>query len=263
MSHASIRTISIALFFLVSTYTQVVAGEPGSSLSSSQSSEPVQSEGSIVGRLWGDISYMLSDRTFYGIVGGISLAPSAFHSDFNNESAELTELWGPSIFADNFFEAGEILGQGILPVSASAAIWSIGGIAGSNSAQSLGSDLLRAQAINGFATAALKGAINRKRPNGAPYSYPSGHTSSAFAVAGVIQGRYGARWGIPAFTLASYVGLSRLQEGKHFLSDIVAGGILGTYVGLTVARRGRRQGGLRIAPSQVGDAGGVSLSLRF
>ena len=192
-----------------------------------------------------DFRYLVSQPDFYLLVGGVSLAPSVFPKAFRLESPEFTELWGSSQFADNMFEAGEIIGQGSYPIAASAAFWSLGRVGGQESLRDFGSDLFRAQALNGLFTVALKGATKRTRPDGAPYSYPSGHTSSAFATAGVVYRHLGARWGLPAFVLATYVGFSRLQENKHYFSDIVAGGILGSYIGLKIGGRRRSARKLR------------------
>lgn len=54
----------------------------------------------------------------------------------------------------------------------------------------------------------MKVAVNRPRPSGGPYSFPSGHTTSAFITAGVVQKHFGPYAGYPAFALAGYVGLS-------------------------------------------------------
>jgi len=124
------------------------------------------------------------------------------------------------------------------------------------------SDLLRAQAINGILTLSLKGIINRPRPDGAPYSFPSGHTSTSFATAAVIYRHFGWKWGLPAAAAATYVGLSRLQENKHYLSDVIAGAVLGGYVGYKVAGRPSGNKSLSIVP-MAGDMYGIRASIRF
>ncbi|MFH2054574.1 MAG: hypothetical protein ABIJ61_01335, partial [bacterium] len=163
----------------------------------------------ILRQLMDDMTYLAGQPDFYAVVGGVGIIPTLFGSAFKRESPEFTEMWGASVFADGFFEAGEGLGEALYPVTASTALWAVGRLSHSNSLGDLGSDLLRAQAINGIVTLSLKVAINRRRPNGGPYSYPSGHTTSAFAIAAVIYRDCGRTWGIPAFVLASYGGLSR------------------------------------------------------
>jgi len=73
-------------------------------------------------------------------------------------------------------------------------------------------------------TYVLKGVTNKTRPNGhCCESFPSGHTSSAFAGAMFIQNRYGYKFGIPSLLLASFVGFSRVDAKKHYWEDVVAG----------------------------------------
>ncbi|AIW16697.1 phosphatase PAP2 family protein [Vibrio tubiashii] len=69
-----------------------------------------------------------------------------------------------------------------------------------------------------------KYAIGRVRPNASNYaSFPSGHTAAAFSGAAFLQSRYGAKWGIPAYLAASYVGASRIHGNRHYADDVVAG----------------------------------------
>jgi membrane-associated phospholipid phosphatase len=46
------------------------------------------------------------------------------------------------------------------------------------------------------------------------------------------------RWkvGVPAYVLASGIGLSRVESNRHNLSDVLAGATIGLIVGRTVAR---------------------------
>ena len=73
----------------------------------------------------------------------------------------------------------------------------------------------------------LKYTINKKRPNGdCCESFPSGHTSAAFAGAMFINNRYGSKVGIPAILLASFVGYSRVYAEKHYWEDVLAGALI-------------------------------------
>ncbi len=220
----------------------------------------------ILRQLYDDLEGLVTEPDFYGVMGGLGAAPFVLGPVFRDESLEFTPLWGSSAIADNFFEVGETVGNGAFPIAASVASWGIGRISGSPRLRKFGSDVLRTQAINGLLTVLLKGAVNRKRPNGGPYSYPSGHTSTAFAFAGTVYTDLGKTLGIPAFILAGYVGISRLQEGKHYLSDVIAGGILGSYVSLKLAHRTDKRGKLQhisISPSPVAGVAGLSLAFRF
>jgi membrane-associated phospholipid phosphatase len=96
-------------------------------------------------------------------------------------------------------------------------------------------DLVAAFAVNEFYTTVLKEAVGRERPNGEDrLSFPSGHSSSAFAMATVADRHFGWKAGLTAYAAASLVAVSRLQRDKHHLSDVLAGATLGYVVGRTV-----------------------------
>ena len=57
-------------------------------------------------------------------------------------------------------------------------------------------------------------------------SFPSGHATTAFALATVI-GFISPRWFYPGVAMAALIALSRVSMGVHYPSDIVAGAILG------------------------------------
>lgn len=81
----------------------------------------------------------------------------------------------------------------------------------------------------------LSAIVQRERPRNRtdflpwPSSFPSGHTSSAFALAGSMAYSYGWAGGIPAYAAATAIALSRVKENRHWASDIVAGAFIGSY----------------------------------
>ena len=67
------------------------------------------------------------------------------------------------------------------------------------------------------------------------FSFPSGHTASAFAAASVYLRGAPTRWAKILFLLlAALMGFSRLYVGVHYLSDVLAGAVLGFIWGLLV-----------------------------
>jgi membrane-associated phospholipid phosphatase len=101
--------------------------------------------------------------------------------------------------------------------------------------------------LNAAVTDQLKKSFQRYRPNvtqdshlfdgaegaGINTSLPSSHTSNAFAAASVISSVYhDSRWVPPvAYGVATLVGLSRINDNKHWASDVLAGATLGYLSG--------------------------------
>jgi len=66
------------------------------------------------------------------------------------------------------------------------------------------------------------------------FSFPSGHTLMAFALAGSIAAFYPDI--SPMLYFCAYsIGLSRVLLGMHFLSDVIAGAVLGWWLAACVA----------------------------
>ena len=62
------------------------------------------------------------------------------------------------------------------------------------------------------------------------FSFPSGHTMTAFSIALVVSYFYPSLEG-PLLFVAASIGLSRIVLGMHFLSDVLAGMVLGVALG--------------------------------
>ena len=67
-------------------------------------------------------------------------------------------------------------------------------------------------------------------------SFPSGHTTAAFAIASFMQQVYKDKiWvGVLSYTLATGVGLSRVYDNVHWPSDVLVGAALGFGIGQAV-----------------------------
>lgn len=90
--------------------------------------------------------------------------------------------------------------------------------------------MIKGQILNIGTVILLKKAFNEVRPDGTHYSFPSGHTANVFAGATLLSIEYGKdyKW-VPyaAFGVASGVGVMRLANEKHYISDVVFGAGLG------------------------------------
>ncbi len=147
---------------------------------------------------------------------------------------ELTRHATLSLPLDYAFEAGESAGSGWVQAGGALGTFLVGKATGNRRAQIIGSDLVRAQMINSITTEGVKLIVDRSRPDGGRFSFPSGHTSATFASATVLYRHLGWRVGLPAYGVAAYVGASRLQENRHYASDVIFGAALGIVAGRTV-----------------------------
>jgi hypothetical protein len=122
-----------------------------------------------------------------------------------------------------------------------------------NKVSHLGFDLVRALVVSQALTQGIKYAAQRDRPTGECCAFPSGHASTAFAVASVLERHVGYRGAWPTFVIASYVAASRLKDNRHFLSDVLFGSALGIASGWTVVgRHGRSEYAMVPAPTRGG-----------
>ena len=85
--------------------------------------------------------------------------------------------------------------------------------------------------IMGVSVNALKYTTSVERPDGADtHSFPSGHSATAFMMAGLLTREYGelSPWvGVGAYSVASLTGAMRIANNKHWLSDVLTGAGLG------------------------------------
>jgi hypothetical protein len=105
-------------------------------------------------------------------------------------------------------------------------------------------DATQAIIVDEIYTEIFKKAVSRTRPDGSDkVSFPSGHASTAFALATVAQRHYGWKVGVPSYLAASAIGLSRIEYNRHYFSDVLAGATLGIITGRTVVRTNGESGG--------------------
>jgi membrane-associated phospholipid phosphatase len=156
---------------------------------------------------------------------------------------------------------------------------------GDSTSRRVAVDALSASLIaGGIVTTSVKDAVGRYRPDetaavwyAQPFSshasFPSGHTTEAFAVAAVISGHYQQPWvRVTAFFVAGCVGLARIQLDQHYASDVILGALIGTAVGGTIVTLNERRRrapeaphGLRIsiAPLVLSKGGGIQVAAVF
>ncbi len=194
-----------------------------------------------------------------GSAGALAIAPAdqEIHRAFYNHA----QGWG---------QAGGIIGGPVLGGFVGGSVVA-GFITKNEHFRSFSYTLAQSYATATILTQGLKYATHRMRPDGSgSTSFPSGHTSDSFAVATVVSSYYGKKWGIPSYVLAGLIGVARVEQGRHWPSDAVAGAALGYISGKTAIRGTKRElagkktlHGLMITPLTGRDYRGVSVRLIY
>lgn len=130
-----------------------------------------------------------------------------------------------------------------------AGTWLAGTAAGESSVARAATWAAASAAVAGGITVLAKAAFGRKRPRDGdaasfhPFtshaSFPSGHTSFAFAIASSLAHATKDGWSdVGLYSVAAFAGWSRINSDRHWVSDVVGGAALGFFVGrqLTVGR---------------------------
>ena len=135
---------------------------------------------------------------------------------------------------------------------------------------SLSKAIISAYSISGISTVAIKAIADTERPsrqwNNGHYGFPSFHTSSAFAVAAVVDEYEGFATALPIYVLGGLIGWSRIDEQDHDLSDVFFGAALGYVIGKTVGRQHHQQDSrMRFMPYShpLQPAAGLAAEVRF
>jgi membrane-associated phospholipid phosphatase len=157
-------------------------------------------------------------------------------------------------------DPGQTIGGARFQLAGALATYGVGRMTGSPKLAAVGADLFQAQVISQALTGGLKNAVRRARPDGSQFSFPSGHSSVTFASATVLQRHFGWKTGIAAYGLATYVAASRVQEKRHFLSDVAFGAAIGIVAGRAVTIG---SGEHRFAVSPMATEGGGGLSFTW
>jgi len=136
-------------------------------------------------------------------------------------------------------------GEGPFLIGLIGGLYATGELAKNNSLRKTTLLSLESWLTSGFIVWVLKVVIGRARPNTGDtkntfhmfsgkskfHSLPSGHSSSAFAVATTIADQTEEIFiDILAYSLATSVALSRVHDNKHWLSDVFIGSALGYFV---------------------------------
>lgn len=206
--------------------------------------------------LLADAGALPSTENAWWLLGGAALSLLAYEiEDADGISRALDQG-----LIDSFADFGNIWGDMRVQAPLAAGCWIIGGTSDNDELAGLGYDLSRSLMLTYGTVSAIKLAVGRTRPNGEDYSFPSGHTAAAFSTAGVMSRRHPGWATGAAVGLGVLTALGRMEDMKHYASDVAAGATIGWIVGRTVARAGRSDDrAWQLVPSP----GGLAVAGRF
>ena len=143
-----------------------------------------------------------------------------------------------------------------------AAMWGGGLYARNATVATVGLRALESITVSSVVTKVLKGTFGRARPRVSPTdawdvelgrgfrsgrgdyeSFPSGHSTAAFAFAAAVTSevvrrapRHARLVGATTFTMAAFTAYARMHRDAHWLSDVAMGAGIGTVSGWAVTR---------------------------
>lgn len=168
---------------------------------------------------------------------------------------------GNSKFSGN---AGNIGGSPVVAAVAAASLFAAP-FTKNEKFRSFAFDLSEGYVLNFTMVTILKNTVRRTRPNlRDKVSFPSGHAADSFLLATVLNHYYGKKIGIPAYLLAAFVAYSRIENAKHFPSDVVFGATVGYIAGSTAiaGRRHRTEKKVAFLPLFGGNSAGLDITWR-
>ena len=197
--------------------------------------------------------------------GGFFLLSALLDHDIRTSSQE----WR-GVVSDQVARVAKEMGNGkvLLPVLGVTLL--AGEALGSERMVDVAGHALQAGVAAGVIATGVKFLTGRERPNSAtgadefsPFktgdtSFPSGHTALAFGMATALAAEIPGAWDdVGFYGLATATGLSRINDNRHWLSDVVAGAAVGVLAGRWATRSHRNRMPLVAVP------GGVGFSFAF
>ena len=234
--------------------------------------------------IFSDIAYTATspsrwDRADWIMAGSIAVG-TGFFIGLDEEIRDVFED-NRSSTTDDFANLFEPFGNGAFTVPALATVYFLSHFHENEKAKRTALIATESFLITGLYTSILKYSFGRHRPrtgnsstsfdgfstNKNYNSFPSGHTSTAFAIATVVANQYEKTPYIKpiSYGLATMTGLSRINDEKHWASDVFIGAALGYFTSKTLLRLHNNKKGqhFTIYPRADSRGGGIVLSKKF
>ena len=183
-----------------------------------------------------------------GLIGGGLVLTGAFLDKPIKRAAQRGRNHG----SDQFFVDVQRFGTKSYELPVLIGFYAYGAAAHDDEAKATALDGFSASIVASLVTSVIKGVSGRARPNTGfgpghfrPFqgdqSFPSGHTTGAFAVASVIGAHYDNPWvDATAYGVASLVAVARVRLNAHWTSDVLGGAVVGGFIGHHLVEFNRR-----------------------
>jgi membrane-associated phospholipid phosphatase len=238
-----IRVVFLLCFFLLLNFNPSLRAEEGF-VSPDKDTTPLH----LPLKALHDLSniFVIENLPIFVVGSGLTAVDWAFWDEPDTFAAKLDNLG-----IEPVFDFGNFYGEGWVEAGMALGSWSIGALDKDEKLQQFGRDCTESLALATISCWAVKVAIQRVRPDGGGLSTPSGHTITAFCVAPIINKYWGGELGIPAYVLASVTGLARVEDYRHYFSDVLMAATMGIILGNAVIYA-PKDVSLSLAPGEVG-----------
>lgn len=177
----------------------------------------------------------------YALIGGAILTTTflifedSVSDPFQEKQVRNKTLGDSSIY-------GDLLGQ-LVPNILYAGGMTISGFYGNKKGYERAIGMFKATAYSSAVATFIKYTAREPRPydNSVKNSFPSGHTTTAFAFSGFVAAEHGWARGVPALLMSSFVGYSRVNDNRHFIHDVAAGATIGWVYGWGISKHMKRK----------------------
>ncbi len=226
------------------------------------------------------LNFSSSDLYITGAV--VAFTGVAFLSD---SQIKTTVSNNRTSFMDNVTPIGEKYGRSVTTGILGGGLYLTGLLFDNKDISSTGRMVVESVIYSGLTVGILKITLSRGRPyeNDGPgdffdytlkeedVSFPSGHTTTAFAVSTILARRINNVYAtIGLYSLAGLTAYQRMYDNKHWFSDIVVGAALGYFIGSTIANSEEERESknsflskVNLMPSVNQNGIGLSLNMNF
>ncbi len=193
------------------------------------------------GNLFSDY-FRFNESTQLNTAGSILFTAAGYTVDYNLNNFAIRNH---SKFNDDLFSIDKVYGNEYTLIGIGG-LYGVGLILNNAGVRKVGLQTIEAVGYAGLITSVLKAVVGRSRPytnegktrfrpfnvHAAYTSFPSGHATVSFAVSTVLANNTDNIFlKILCYTAAFTVAGARIYHNDHWFSDVIAGGLIGHFVG--------------------------------